>query len=93
MIRLTLCLLLLSTPALATSDAEWDAFQAEIATACMALPDAPQNAAIQVSPFGSESYGVALVTSITDGVVEQQICVFDKANRAAELATPLLPGQ
>jgi hypothetical protein len=90
---LTLCLVVMAAPAWATSDAEWDAFQAEVAAACLALPDAPQNAAVQVSPFGSESYGAALVTSITDGVIAQQICIFDKTSRAAELASPLMPGQ
>lgn len=90
---LTLCLVVLSTPAWATSDAEWDAFQAEVAAACLALPNAPRNAAVQVSPFGSESYGTAMVTSITDGVMEQQICVFDKTSRVAEIASPLIPGQ
>jgi hypothetical protein len=83
----------LTGPAFATGDAEWDAFQAEVAAACLALPDVPENAAIEVSPFGSESYGAALVTSISFGVVEQQVCIFDKADRHAELATPFMPGQ
>ena len=91
--RLTLCFLLLSTPVFATGDAAWEAFRAEVAAACLGLPDAPGNAAVQVSPFGSESFGAALVTSIVDGVMEQQVCIFDKASRAAELATPFLPGQ
>ena len=91
--RFTLCLLILATPAFATGEAEWDLFRAEVAAACLALPDAPQNAAVTVSPFGSESYGAALVTSITAGVLEQQVCIFDKTTRAAELASPFIPGQ
>jgi hypothetical protein len=91
--RYALILILLATPALATGEAEWDAFQAEVAAACLALPDAPQNAAVEVSPFGSATYGAALVTSITDGVIEQQVCIFDKATRTAELASPFMPGQ
>lgn len=91
--RITLCLLVLATPAFATGDTEWDAFQAEVAATCLALPDAPPNAAVEVSPFGSESYGAALVSTITDGKLEQQICIFDKTTRAAELASPFLPRQ
>lgn len=91
--RLTLCFLIIATPAFATSGAEWDLFQAEVAATCLALPDAPQNAAVTVSPFGSESYGAALVTSITAGVLQQQVCIFDKTTRAAELASPFMPGQ
>ena len=91
--RLTLCFLILATPAFATSEAEWELFRAEVAAACLALPDAPQNAAVMVSPFGSESYGAALVTSITAGVLEQQVCIFNKTTRAAELASLFTPGQ
>lgn len=89
--RLALFLFLLATPAFATSDEEWLAFAQEVAAACLALPDAPPNAAVEVSPFGSASYGAALVTSITNGVLERQVCIFDKTSRAAELATPFMP--
>lgn len=91
--RYALCFLILATPAFATGEEEWDLFQAEVAAACLALPDAPQNAAVEVSPFGSESYGAALVSAITAGVLEQQVCIFDKTTRAAELASPFMPGQ
>ena len=88
--RLALIIGLLATPAFATGAAEWDAFRAEVAAACLALT--PQDAAVTVSPFGSETYGAALVSSITDGVLEQQVCIFDKATRRAELASPFAPG-
>lgn len=91
--RFALILTLAATPAFAAGEAEWEAFRVEVAAACLALPDAPQNAAVEVSPFGSVTYGAALVTSITDGVMERQICIFDKASRAAELAAPFMPGQ
>lgn len=90
--RFALCFALLASPAFATGDTEWDAFQAEVAAACLALPDAPLNAAIEVSPFGSERYGAAVITSITAGVMEQQVCIFDKTSRAAELASPFYRG-
>ena len=91
--RYALCFMLLATPALATGEAEWDLFRAEVAAACLALPDAPPNAVVEVSPFGSQTYGAALVTSITAGVLEQQVCIFDKSSRAAELASPFMLGQ
>ena len=59
--------------------------------AVVALPDVPKNAAIVVSPFGSESFGTALISSITDGVLVQQVCIFRKAEHTAELATPFAP--
>lgn len=90
--RLALIIGLLATPASATGAAEWDAFRAEVAAACLALALAPQNAAVVVSPFGSETYGAALISSITAGVLEQQVCIFDKATRRAELASPFAPG-
>ena len=72
----------------ASGDEAWSAFRVEVAKACLALPDAPKDAAVQVSPFGSESYGAALITWVTDGVLQQQVCIFKKADHSAELATP-----
>ena len=82
-----------ATAAQASSDEAWVAFRAEVAAVCLALPDAPKGAAVEVSPFGSESYGAAIVTSITDGVLARQVCIFDKVSHKAELAAPFLPGQ
>ena len=72
----------------ASSEDAWEAFRAEVAKACLALPDAPKDAAVQVSPFGSESYGAALITWVTDGVLQQQVCIFKKSDHSAELAAP-----
>ena len=74
----------------ASSEEAWAAFVAEVAEVCLALPDAPKGAAVEVSPFGSQSYGAALVTSISDGVLVRQVCIFDKARHTAELAAPFL---
>lgn len=76
----------------ASSDDAWEAFRIEVAKVCLALPDAPKNAAVEVSPFGSESYGAALLTSVTDGVLERQICIFKKSDHTAELA-PFSPAE
>ena len=48
--------------------------------------------AIEVNPFGSESYGVALVTvSFPAGGADRMICVMDKKTGAAELSAPFTP--
>jgi len=81
------------TAAQASGDDAWEAFRSEVAATCLALQDAPKNAAVEVSPFGSESYGAAIVTSITDGIVTRQVCIFDKQSHKAELAAPFLAGK
>ena len=72
----------------ASSDDAWVAFRIEVAKACLGLPDAPKNAAVQVSPFGSESYGAAVITWVEAGVLQSQVCVFRKSDHTAELAAP-----
>lgn len=72
----------------ASTEDAWVAFRIEVARVCLALPDAPKNAAIVVSPFGSESYGTALISSIAEGVLQQQVCIFRKSDHTAELAAP-----
>lgn len=72
----------------ASGEDAWAAFRIEVAQVCLALPDAPAAAAIVVSPFGSESYGTALISSVTDGVLEQRVCIFRKSDHTAELAAP-----
>ena len=75
----------------ASGDDAWEAFRVEVAQACLALPDAPKNAVVEVSPFGSESYGAALITWVEAGVLLRQICIFDKSDHTAELAAPFQP--
>lgn len=75
-----------ATGASASSDDAWIAFRAEVLAACTALVEPPAPTAVQVSPFGSESYGGAIVTVIRDGVIERSLCIFDKISRKAELA-------
>jgi hypothetical protein len=84
------CLVLAASGAAAhaSSGDAWAEFQAEVAKVCLALPDAPKGAAVQVSPFGSESYGAALITWVEAGVLQQQVCIFDKVAHTAELAAP-----
>jgi hypothetical protein len=83
-------------PALASSPDAWDAFRQEVAAACIAAA-APliENAAADVDPFGSESYGLALVYGKAKGSDSevQAICVFDKKTKAVELGGELPAAQ
>jgi len=79
-------------PAAASSDDAWETFRKEVATACLAaaepLFEAP---AVRVDPFGSESYGLALVAGKAKGADADiaSICVYDKATKAVEIGGEL----
>ena len=93
--RLAALLALLATPALADSEAAWDEFRAEVEAACRAavegLGQAGGAVAVEVNPFGSEHYGVALVTLASAAGTDRLACVLDKATGAAEITAPFLP--
>lgn len=83
---------LAATPALASSDEAWQEFRKEVETACAALAPDEGETAIEVNPFGSESYGVALlITVMPDESVDRYVCVFDKESRKAELSAAFTP--
>lgn len=74
--------------ALASSDDAWQEFRAQVRAGCAALVEAPEGAGVvvEVNPFGSESYGVALVTvGYAEGGVDRMACIFDKKTGQAEL--------
>ncbi len=91
MIRLSLILACLALPAAADSPDGWDAFRAEVEAACAALVTGPGTIAVEVNPFGSETYGAAIVTVTADWGTDRMICIFDKTTRAAELTAPFPP--
>lgn len=80
------------SPALAASDAVWDAFRKDVADACLAKA-APlfEKVTAEVDPFGSESYGLALLTGLAKGSADQvsSICVYDKRTKAVEVGGEL----
>lgn len=86
--RLAACLALLASPAAASSGEAWAQFRVEVAAACLALVEGPGTATIEVNPFGSESYGVALVTLSSGDGADRMVCVYDKASGKAELSAP-----
>jgi hypothetical protein len=81
-------------PASASSPDAWEAFRQEVAAACIAAA-APlvENAAADVDPFGSQSYGLALVHGKAKGGDSEirAICVFDKETKAVEIGGELPP--
>lgn len=90
--RLAPVLALLASPALADSEAAWEGFRAEVEAACRAevegFGEVGGEVAVDVNPFGSEHYGVALVTLASEAGTDRMACVFDKATRQAELTAP-----
>ncbi len=83
-----LVLLILAGPALASSGDAWDRFRADVGAACLALVQGPGTATVEVNPFGSVSYGVAVVTLSSTVGTDRMICVYDKAGKTAELSAP-----
>jgi hypothetical protein len=76
----------------ASSDDAWAAFAQTVEAKCLAAAkdtlDAPR---VVVDPFGSERYGLAIVTGKAKGTMTtvSHICVMDKQTEAAELGSEL----
>ena len=89
-----LMLLLSASPALASSEEAWEQFRKDVETACTALAPQEGETAIEINPFGSESYGAALlITTLADGGVDRYVCIFEKKAGTAELTAPFTPPQ
>ena len=83
--------LLLGGTASASTDEAWEIFRQDVTAACLALLNTEGEVAMEVNPFGSERFGLALATLTTAGGVERIGCIFDKASGAAELTAPFEP--
>lgn len=91
------CLLLVSfaflpaLPAFAASDDAWAEFAAEVEQRCLeATSGMLENARAIVDPFGSESYGLAIVSGeVGQGQAAAIVCVFNKRTKAAEIGGEL----
>ncbi|RNF36421.1 hypothetical protein [Paracoccus methylarcula] len=80
--------------AFASSDEAWEEFREQVRDSCAELAEAPEGGevTIEVNPFGSESYGLAMVTVAYPGDAhDRMICVMDKAIGKAELSAPFTP--
>jgi len=87
--RLALAGLALAEPAAATSPDAWKEFRQQVATSCakLALARDFQSVTVEVDPFGTQSYGVALITGVLKKGLgsARAICVLDKKTGKAEL--------
>jgi hypothetical protein len=81
-----------ATAAHASSDDAWSEFAREVEQKCLAaakgMIEAPKAV---VDPFGSERFGLAVVTGKAKGAKARisHICVMDKKTKAVELGTEL----
>lgn len=81
-----------TVPALASSPDAWEEFASDVRAYCLAeaapMFDAPQ---ILVDPYGSESFGLALIIGPARGGGSSiaVICVYDKQTKAVEIGGEL----
>ena len=78
-------------PAMAASDDAWAQFAAEVEQGCLtATRGMLENATATVDPFGSESYGLAIVSGeVGEGQPAAVLCVFDKQSKAVQVGGEL----
>lgn len=92
-IAVTLTLVLASClPAFASSDDAWQEFAAEVREKCLAAAEpALEKPAIAVDPFGSERFGLAILSGKAKGAdaTVSYVCVMDKQTRTVELGSEL----
>ncbi len=81
-------LLMSATPTIASTGEAWDVFRQDVRAACKSLAPEKAAATIEVNPYGSEHYGVAIVTVDTESGTDRMICIYDKASHAVELSAP-----
>lgn len=91
--RLIPVLLLAALPAAADSPDAWEDFRQTVATTCTALVQDPGTVTVEVNPFGSESYGAAIVTVTAEYGTDRMICIFDKQTGSAELTAAFAPSE
>lgn len=77
--------------AMAASGDAWAEFAAEVEQACLGATEGVfAEATAVVDPFGSESYGLAIVSgTFPSGGTASIICVFDKATQAVQIGGEL----
>ena len=79
-----------ASTAFASSDDAWKQFAADVEAKCKeAATPSIEDAKAIVDPFGSEHFGLALVTGKPKGAngFVTHICVYDKQSKAAEIGS------
>lgn len=80
--------LIAGSAAHASSDDAWAAFQSDVSKACVkAAKGLIEKGKTVVDPYGSEHYGMAVVTGKAVGAKARisTICVYDKQKKTAEI--------
>jgi hypothetical protein len=73
----------------AASPEAWQEFRIDVERACLALAVSLDRPKVIVNPFGTESYGVAmLIDAQSGGSNETYACVYEKRTKRAELSGP-----
>lgn len=90
MITMTFALLG-ALPAFAASDDAWAEFAVKVEQSCVtATSGMLENAKAVVDQFGSESYGLAIVTgTVATGELAAVVCVFDKQAETVQIGGEL----
>ncbi len=83
----------MAAPALASSDDAWEAFRKDVAAECLkAAEPLFASAEATVDPFGSTSYGLAVIHGTAKGTADSEIsaiCVYDKKTKTVEIGGEL----
>ena len=91
-ITVAISLALLSiVPTMASSDDAWAEFTQEVEQGCLGATEGMlENPTAVVDPFGSEAYGLAIVSGeVGDGEKASILCVFDKQSKAVQIGGEL----
>ena len=77
--------------AFAASDDAWAEFAVEVEQSCLeATGSMLENAEAIVDPFGSESYGLAIVSGeVSAGQTAAIVCVYDKQTKTVQIGGEL----
>jgi hypothetical protein len=95
-VALATALAVFTWPAAAATPDAWEAFREEVEAACLeAAKPLFETAVADVDPFGSETYGLALVRGKAKGADAEirAICVFDKTSKKVEIGGELPPSK
>ena len=78
----------------ASNDDAWKAFAADVESRCRTeISKVLRNPKIDVDPFGSPSYGVAIGRGMVIGGKSRKaiVCIFDKKSKMVEISGELRP--
>lgn len=79
-------------PAFTSSGDAWQEFATDVRSKCLAATKQDiGNARVAVDPFGSERFGLAIVSGTATGTKTpvSRICIYDKRTRAVETGSEL----